>query len=530
MSRKFFPKTGLNKFIIFYIFIHVIIFQIPAFGIVSDFIDMKTLAGMAGFLCFQVLQIYLLFVLLALLSLLGQTFFKIAVGILFFINIIAFYYIYNFGIFIDDFMIANILATHNQQTSAFLAPNVVIPFAVVAALIGFFLWHLHIDIPRRVTRLWGLLGATAVFCLVTFPLSFAWPNVDALAQRVGGKILPWSYIFNSIRYIQNTSAHPTETVLLPAAQFLRTPDSGMKDVVILIIGESARRQNLAYYGNENDTSEFTKSLGMVALQDGRSCDTNTIATIKCMLSHQGHLTTDADYSELLPSYLTRHGVETIVRRNNTGIGPISVTDDYWANQVVETCTENCPIAHLDEALLWDLPARIESAKSNRVFVLLHLQGSHGPSYMENVPSDFRAFTPYCAGASPYDCDPQALKNAYDTTILYTDSLIAKTITDISSLPNARSIVFYVSDHGESLGEDGIYMHSTPKAFAGDEQFEIPFLVWISDAYQGAYKVGYPNLPKSVAHPDSAIFHSVMGAFGMVSPIYDAQNDILAKPQ
>lgn len=94
------------------------------------------------------------------------------------------------------------------------------------------------------------------------------------------------------------------------------------------------------------------------------------------------------------------------------------------------------------------------------------------------------FSPVCTTVEMSKADPKELMNAYDNTIVYTDYLIHSVIEILRGIPQRRSCVIFVSDHGESLGEGNLYMHGVPILVAPKEQIEIPFIVWTSDEAAG----------------------------------------------
>ncbi|MDZ7904721.1 MAG: sulfatase-like hydrolase/transferase [Cypionkella sp.] len=269
-----------------------------------------------------------------------------------------------------------------------------------------------------------------------------------------------------------------EIVLLPDASFAASVPAGQKDVVVLMIGESSRRANSSMYGYARETMPEARAHGMIALQNGMSCATNTIAAVSCILSYQGSKAPPVANYEPLPSYLQRMGVEMIVRLNNTGTPPLNVAQNQWANEVVAGCTENCPDKKSDAALVYGLAERIAAAKSDRVFVLIHVTGGPGPAYFKKYPPEFERFTPVCKSVQLADCTADELVNADDNTIVFTDALLGQVIDQVASLMAAKGIM------------------------AAD----------ISTA-----KVAAQDIP----------FHTVMGAFGMTSPIYKPQFDLFA---
>ena len=111
-----------------------------------------------------------------------------------------------------------------------------------------------------------------------------------------------------------------------------------------------------------------------------------------------------------------------------------------------------------------------------------------------------------------------LVNAYDNTVLYTDYLIHSIIEDLKSLPEWRTSMIFVSDHGESLGENNLYMHGVPISIAPAEQIEIPFIVWTSD--------GTP-LKENDVLTQHHVFHSVLNFLSVDSPAYDESMNIFA---
>ena len=136
----------------------------------------------------------------------------------------------------------------------------------------------------------------------------------------------------------------------------------------------------------------------------------------------------------------------------------------------------------DEVLLNGLSDRIRSSEAQNVFVVLHQRGSHGPSYHAEYPKRFELFKPVCESVELDRCSDEELTNAYDDTILYTDYVLGEVIHVLENLVNTSAVMMYISDHGESLGEYGLYLHGTPFSIAPDAQKQIPFIVWMSSAF------------------------------------------------
>ena len=149
---------------------------------------------------------------------------------------------------------------------------------------------------------------------------------------------------------------------------------------------------------------------------------------------------------------------------------------------------------------------------------MHTSTSHGPTYYKKYPKEFEVFTPVCTTVEMAEADHHELINAYDNSILYTDYLVHTAIEELRSLKEWRSTLLYVSDHGESLGENNLYMHGMPKSMAPREQFDIPFIVWLSDAERTIRTIECAE--------QYHVFHTVLSSLSVESEIYNAEYDII----
>jgi len=217
----------------------------------------------------------------------------------------------------------------------------------------------------------------------------------------------------------------------------------------------------------------------------------------------------------LPNYLYRNNVEVIWRTTNWGEPPIHIKNYQNRDVLMPNCKgEGC---NYDEVLLTGLKEQILASKKNKILIVLHTSTSHGPTYSKKYPPRFETFKPVCNSVELGNCTQTALLNAYDNTIVYTDYILSKVIEDLQQLKEYHSAMIFVSDHGESLGEKNLYMHGLPLSIAPKEQYEIPFIVWLSDSS----KQLKPNKILSQNH----VFHSVLNFLNIQSPIYNEQMNI-----
>ena len=160
----------------------------------------------------------------------------------------------------------------------------------------------------------------------------------------------------------------------------------------------------------------------------------------------------------------------------------------------------------------DLKGEILKSKKNKILVVLHTSTSHGPTYYKKYPKQFEKFTPVCKSVELANCTQQELINAYDNTILYTDFILSELIDELKQLNDYNSSMIFISDHGESLGENNLYMHGIPASLAPKEQLEIPFIVWSSE--------GSKKIKDNKEYSQHNIFHSVLKFLDIDSPVYD----------
>jgi lipid A ethanolaminephosphotransferase len=324
---------------------------------------------------------------------------------------------------------------------------------------------------------------------------------------LGALAMPWSYTVNISRFYIHEYQKNKKEILLPDA----TITDHKKTVVVLVIGESARRDNFSLYGYQKNTNPLLSKTPNLYHFDATSCSTYTTAGVKCILEHKN---TD-DLYEILPNYLYRNDVDVIWRTSNWGEPPVHIKEYETNDQLATNCKgEGCAY---DEVLLTGLKERISSSKKDKIFVVLHTSTSHGPTYSKKYPAQFEQFKPVCNSVELGNCSKEELINAYDNTVVYTDYILHNLIEDLKQLKEYNSAMLFVSDHGESLGENNLYMHGLPMSIAPKEQYEIPFIVWVSDHS----KQLKPNKTLTQNH----VFHSVLKFLDMKSPIYDENMDI-----
>lgn len=496
-------KIKLSYFALIISFVNLILYQFPFYKFVVNNIDFKTYNGYLLLISLIVLGFILNAFVFYLLTFLFRIVGKWILALLFLINSIALYFINTYSVMLDRTMMGNVFNTNFDESSSFFSLNLILYVIFLGILPSIFIFKLKTEYPKIKRFL------IHFFLTLLLLLSFVWANatnwlwIDKNSGTLGSLVMPWSYVVNTVRYYSKKSKQNEKQILLPNA----TIKNKEKAVFVLVIGESARSQNFSLYGYEKETNPLLSKMPDVNHFTAQSCATYTTAGVKCILEHEN---TNKLY-EILPNYLHRNGVEVIWRTTNSGEPKVTIEKYQDKKYLQSTCKgENCSY---DKVLIDNLKEEILASKKDKILIVLHSSTSHGPTYNQKHPPQFSKFIPECENVELAKCSHQELINAYDNTIVYTDYLLATLINDLNDLKEYKSSMIFVSDHGESLGENNLYMHGLPISIAPKEQFDIPFIIWTS-------KNAKKQLKNTKTAEQHNVFHTVLDFLAIESPIYD----------
>lgn len=477
----------------------MVAYNIPVINTVFENLPDK-FSGTWLFISFIVLMLVVNFLLYYILLYLGRIVGKVIIAFTFICNALCLYFINGYNTVISQEMMGNVFNTRFSEASGFFSLGMVMYIILLGIIPVILLFMIRI----KYKSIWRFL-----ICLITslaIILGTAYTNkkqvlwIDRHATQVGGLLMPWSYSVNTVLYIKQWILMNRKQIPLPEGKI--TTEG--KDVCVLVIGESARRDHFSLYGYERNTNPLLSNDNVTALM-ATSASNYTTAGVKAILDHKP---TEELY-EILPNYVFRCGGDVVWRTNNWGQPHLNIEKYYE----VEALKSRYPEANggYDEILIAGLKDEILSSNRDKLLIVLHTNTSHGPLYYSKSPAEFKHFTPECTTVEVADANLAELVNAYDNTIVYTDYLLHSIIEILRDIPDVRSSMIYVSDHGESLGEGDRFMHGLPRSMAGDEQYIIPFIVWCSDSNTGIK----PLAEVGQYH----VFHSVLNFLGIESPVY-----------
>jgi len=514
-------EHGAGRFLLFFSLFNAALFQWPLYALAVSTRPKFDWGALSAIGTLFVFQMMISMTVLGLCALISVRLLKIFCALLTVGNSIALYFIVQYNVVIDATMIGNIVNTNVKEASELAHPKLLVYVLLLGFVPATVLLRQRIAPSTLIRRAAVIVLSLVLGASWLYANAQSWLWIDKNAKAFGGLILPWSYVINTIRYYKFEAERHRVTQPLPP--ITSTKPGGM--VFVLVIGEAARAQNFSLYGYPRDTNPQLKQDGVSTYLAAHSCATYTTASLRCMLSHKGANGLSGN-DEPLPSYLYRHGVEVIWRTNNFGEPPLKVSRYDSADAIRKTCKQDCVRLDFDGVLLHGLDTLLRNGRDDaKTLVILHQGGSHGPQYAKKYPPEFERFKPTCQSVDLQKCGPGELVNAYDNTIVYTDDLLHRAIQLLKSVKGRPSVMLYMSDHGESLGEGGLYLHGVPMALAPEVQVTVPLIVWMSDDF--VRRGGGIKDPAAFRRGPShdVIFHSVMGAMGLRSTVYAPEKDL-----
>jgi lipid A ethanolaminephosphotransferase len=450
------------------------------------------------------------------------------------------YFVQEFGTAIDANMVRNVLETNAREAEEFLTVQLagfifllgVVPAAIISI------------VPVRWTPLPQALPSNIVRALMSCAMAAA--LVFAFFANLAGTfrenrallltLVPSNVIVALERYHAGKDQRTAGRLGTFGEDARRDQGQAVSTrplVTVLVIGETARSANFSLNGYSRETNpRLAGTDGVLSLRHAASCGTDTAHSLPCMFSGLGEAqftVPRAAAQENLLHILKRVGIDVLWRDNQSGCKGVcnGVSTEVLARKGEAFYAD---VTSYDEVLLDGLEPRLAAMEHGGVIVL-HMIGSHGPAYHKRVPPSFVRFQPTCETSQLNRCTTEQIVNSYDNTILYADHVLAELI-GILRAADAKGVdttMIYVSDHGESLGEKGIYLHGLPRALAPKEQTHIPMIMWASPSAQGRLGLDMECLHEIAATKPAShdnLFHTMLGIFGVQTRLYDPRLDIL----
>jgi lipid A ethanolaminephosphotransferase len=455
-----------------------------------------------------------------------------------FVGAVSCYFMDSFGVLMDKSMLQNALETDIAEASGLLSGAMFIKVTGLMILPIFLCWWLPVRSQTTKQKLIHTLVSALIWLVITGSVL-----ADGRAE-----LIPFFRNFRDIKHMAlplapisaaiSVSQHwlkelfPTqltkigEDAVLPA-----NAHTGKPRLLILVLGETARADHFQLNGYERATNPQLSQLPVVSFRQVYSCGTATAHSVPCMFSllDQEHYNADlAKNSENVLDVLQRSGVAVKWLDNNSGCK--RVCDRVPSKMLFEDKTN--PLCHQgqcqDEILLQALRLELAEPLTQDRVLVIHQLGSHGPEYFRRSTNKQKKFLPECTDKQIQFCDVQSIKNAYDNSLIATDELLANVIRTLQQQHDYQAAMLYISDHGESLGENGTYLHGLPYWMAPQAQTHVPMIWWMSEEFEQKQGLSLDCIRESrdtqLSH--DYLFHSLLGSFAVQTQVYQPSLDFL----
>ncbi len=451
----------------------------------------------------------------------------------------AVHFMGRYTVYIDPEMVRNVLQSDRRESGELMSSDLLLSVAGLGLLPALLAWRV-----RLLHRPLGRAALVRSVCLAVALLVAAgsvlasFKSVSALMRNhreLRHLATPGNYLVSLARVaLADTTARnlPRTPVGVDARIAGRAPGARPR-LLVLVVGETVRAQNWGLNGYARDTTPELRRIDPVNFRWVESCGTSTEVSLPCMFAPEGR----ADYSrkkarnsESLLHALERAGVATLWRDNQSGCKGVCEGLAYESTQApgdAPACGED---GCLDEVLLEGLQQAIDRQPGDAVIVL-HQLGNHGPAYVRRYPPAFRRFAPECRSPELGRCSREEIVNAYDNAVLYTDHFLAAAIRLLAGQASRDTALIYVSDHGESLGEGGLYLHGMPYAIAPETQTRVPMVMWLSPGLTRSRAIDSGCLrdeAQRIRASHDNLFHTVLGLMQVQASEYDPALDLLGR--
>lgn len=446
---------------------------------------------------------------------------KISCILLFLTTSIITYASFNYGVIFDSDMMQNIFETNVSEAKSYFSIKALLYFLILGLIPSFILYKIKINYCSSFFKA-ALIRSFLIIVFLAIALAIVLPNYQKYSfigrnnHTLLKEIVLASYIVGTTKYLKSKYFKAPNEYIKVGEDAISASNTKKPFVLVFVVGETARSMNFSAYGYGKETNKYTKLENVISFKNISSCATATAQSLPCMFSNLNRSEFSVDktkYRDNLIDVLTRAGIDAIWLENDGGCKGVcdkikTINIDPKKNP--KYCTSD----YCYDGIMVDYAKDIISKVEKDTVVFFHLIGSHGPNYYNRYPDTFRQFLPECKRSDVENCSLNEVVNSYDNTILYTDYVIYTLIDKVleKNFDKINPMLYYISDHGESLGENGLFLHGAPYLIAPSEQTKIPMQLWLPNTTADKLNLDKKCLTTDAAEQELShdnVFHTTL---------------------
>ena len=441
-----------------------------------------------------------------------------------------------YHVIIDDNMIRNMMQTDAKEALDLLSFKQLLYFIFLGLIPAYLVYKtplkfksIKVELLKKIKQVILLL---AVIALAVFS-SFSHYSSFVREHKPLRFMANPSYWMYSIGFYVGNALNAGEIIVTPQGKDAKVVQNqeDLPKIFIMVVGEATRADRFTLNGYERNTTPMLAKESLINFSNFYSCGTSTAVSVPCMFSFETHKSytykKGISKENVIDVFKHTNDIAIIWLDNNSDSKGVALRVPYISykyNNQNTMCVEAGECR--DEGMLVGLDEYISLQKEKDILIVLHQMGNHGPAYYKRYPKEYENFTPTCKTNQLETCTEKEINNAYDNAILYTDYFLSKTISLLKKYNKThQTAMFYMSDHGESLGENGIYLHGLPYFMAPKAQTHIPAFLWLNENFKNTLK---PNINTKARYTHDNLSHTLLGLFDIETKIYDKSLDIFAK--
>ena len=445
------------------------------------------------------------------------------------------YFMQTYNVIIDETMIQNTLETNMNESLDLLTSKLFVYVFLLGVIPSFIVFKLPVRYgtfrQELASTLKGVVLSLLMIVIMLFSFSKFYTSFFRENKPLRFYTNPTFYLYSAGKYVHDTF-YKRDNTLQPLGRDAKlvksTPET--RKLTIVVVGEAARANRFSLNGYERQTNPLLEKEDIINLSNISSCGTSTAISVPCMFSHlerKNYSDKVAKNSENVLDILKHTGVSVLWRDNNSdskGVALRVTYEDFRTDKTNTLCDEECR----DEGMLVGLQSYVDAQKGD-VMIVLHQMGNHGPAYYKRYPKAYERFTPTCQTNQVEQCTTEEIGNAYDNAILYTDYFLSKTIAFLKENDERfETALIYMADHGESLGEKGLYLHGIPYFMAPREQTHVGAFVWLGEKSKQKINLEQFKEKASLDYSHDNLFHTILGLMEIETSLYDKTKNIIPK--